>query len=365
MVRKEDKLTTETATETTVAAPAPIKRTDVHRPSAIIPSEYSFVAYEYIPGAGAGDLGACSFLQRQREIIKAHMQRTGGTYSSHVHGGNCMICGAWAIYTVLFYHQPTNTYIRTGMDCAAKMDLDTDGRGEQFRRAVHEAREAQAGKRKAQALLSDHGMARAWDVYSNPPVPPAVPLDSHGDSVYATEWNQAQRDAHDAAYRDWFKAHYEERTIGDIVGKLVKYGSISEKQYDFIGTLLARIDTRAQREAERAAVKAAEAEHTPDVPNDGKRIEVAGEVLSTRVDYTNFGSVTKMLVKTDAGYKLWGTAPSALLGNEPLKGKRIAFKAAVERSAKDPKFGFISRPTSARFIEERATVAAIAQGASH
>src|ERR1700678_2644037 len=124
-------------------------RTDIHRPSVIDPSDYAFVAFECIK-IEAGDIGACFYQQAQREIIRNHMAHTGGTYSSHSHGGNCRVCGnANAIYTVLFYHEKTNTYVRMGDTCAQKTDMAfSNAEFNRFRTAINDAREAQAGKKK-------------------------------------------------------------------------------------------------------------------------------------------------------------------------------------------------------------------------
>src|SRR5580693_2680404 len=98
-----------------------MSRQDTHRPSAIKPEEYQYVAMEYLK---VEDLGSALMLQAEREKIREHFARTKGTYSSHTHGGNCMCCGSPnALYTILFYHQPTNTYIRLGQDCAQKMQM--------------------------------------------------------------------------------------------------------------------------------------------------------------------------------------------------------------------------------------------------
>jgi len=51
----------------------------------------------------------------------------------------------------------------------------------------------------------------------------------------------------------------------------------------------------------------------------------------------------------------WGTIPSSI-GNVG-KGGRVQFTAKVEPSAKDPKFGFYSRPTKAQMtIKQRREV---------
>lgn len=189
-------------------------RTDIHRPGAINPSEYEWVAFEYIPGVGTGpvDLGACAFLQSERQKIRDHMARTGGNYSTHEHGGNCMVCGAWAIYTVLFYHRPTNVYVRTGQDCAQKMEMSYSASGyDLFKKNIHNVLEARAGKKKAEAILANAGLSRCWEIWE---------------------------------FTTFNGKNMEETTIQDVVAKLVKYGSISEKQTNLLRVLLNRIDHR-------------------------------------------------------------------------------------------------------------------------
>jgi hypothetical protein len=66
----------------------------------------------------------------------------------------------------------------------------------------------------------------------------------------------------------------------------------------------------------------------------------------------------KMLVRSDDGFKVWGTVPSALVDNwqaevsqqaepEIQPNCRVRFVATVEPSAKDRAFGFFSRPSKA------------------
>ena len=107
--------------------------------------------------------------------------------------------------------------------CAQKMEMGDARVFRAFRERVKAGLQVAAGKAKAQATLADAGLSRAWAVYA------------------ATERNDHR---------------WEENTITDIVGKLVKYGSVSEKQQAFIGSLLAKIDGRAAVDAQRAAAKA-------------------------------------------------------------------------------------------------------------
>lgn len=300
-------------------------RTDEHRPSQINPDEYQFVAYEVVRGAFQGDLGACMYMQHQREIIQGHMAQTGGTYSAHAHGGNCMVCGnVNAIYTILFYHAKSNTYVRMGEDCAYKVSC-SHGDMNAFRAAVKNALAAVAGKKKAHAFLVAEDLERAWELYT-------VGCERINDPVGGySRWSDAAQEARKA----W---KYEETTLVDMVEKLVKYGSLSEKQVGFMKTLVARMPERERIARERAA----EAAVAADCPEG--RVVVHGVVLSTKVVDGVYGAQVKMLVKDTTGFKVWCTVPDAWLGNTPVRGATVRFKATVKPSTDDKKFGFGSRP---------------------
>src|ERR1035441_568222 len=138
-------------------------RTDIHKPSSIVPEDYAFVAFDYIKIQGLDD---CYALKAQREIKAAHFAKTGGTYSTHEHGGVCMVCGNTnAVYTVTFHNSKSNEYIRTGQDCAEKLEMSM-GDFNQFHKSMTNHLEAQAGKKKAQTILTAAGFLAAWEMYS-------------------------------------------------------------------------------------------------------------------------------------------------------------------------------------------------------
>jgi hypothetical protein len=201
------------------------QRTDIHRPSVIRPEDYEFVSMmvendQSVYGAYA--------LAEARATFNRHMEcHPGARFSGHEHGGNCHVCGAHARTTAIFYHPGTNAYVRMGQDCAAKVGMGVDDAFRAVRTEADAIRKSTKGKLLAKATLAEAGLDRAWDIYS------------------ATERT---------GYR------YEETTISDIVGKLVQYGSISDAQQGFLVKLLGQIDTRAARDAERAA-KAAASQH--------------------------------------------------------------------------------------------------------
>ena len=275
-------------------------RTDIHRPSAIQPENYDFVGIWYDPGAEDVVHGD-ALLELQREEILDHMKDKGGKWAMHDHGGTCMCCGAHASYLAVFHHSESNEYIQVGETCTGKMHQACAAAFASARRSVANAREAIAGKRKAEKILWDLGMVQAWDIYK---------MSSRPD-------------------------FYEENTINDMVRNLVRYGSLTEKQEAFMRKLLNTVNNREAIEAQRAAEKAA----ALDCPKG--RMVITGTVLSTKMSDGIYGSVLKMLVKTEGGYTVYGTVPSGL---EAEKGAVVTFKATLEPSDKDPKHGYFSRP---------------------
>jgi hypothetical protein len=293
-------------------------RTDIHRPSAINPADYQYVGVEHMKIESIGD---CYEAQAAREVVRAHMARTGGTWSNHEHGGNCHICGASAIYTILFYHAATNSYIRTGNDCADKLEMSYDGVAfRSLQSGVKKAREAKAGKIKAQAVLAEVNLTPAWDIF-----------------VSEVPTKLASNDPLEQNFRINVEK-YEEATIRNIVEKLVKYGNISEKQVTFVKNLLAKIGNRAAVEAQREAERA----NAADCPSG--RVVITGTVLARkeqeRAAYyrRDNGIDTKILVQADSGFKVWGNIFSNV-----QKGDKVIFTATVTVSKDDPKFGFYKR----------------------
>lgn len=333
-------------------------RKDIHRPSVINPADYEYVAVEVMKTDSFGD---CEALLAERAIIKAHMKRTGGNYSGHAHKGNCHVCGAHAVYTVLFYHAATNTYIRTGMDCASKMHACDENLFRRIRDEVTASLEARAGKLKAKGILAKNGLEACWDIYEMPwnleTLPGLVEQGWATSKVVETEhydcyhpydnnerhscpkckgWGSYTGPLHNETVYD---VSFEFRTIRDIVGKLVKYGSISDNQLSFLGKLLRDKDTRKEREAKFAAEKAKAA----DCPTG--RVTVECEVIKAEWRTTDFGDALKITLKAvDGGYILWGNAPVDLRNPEVKRGDKVQLTATVKPSDKDPKFGFFSRP---------------------
>ena len=191
-------------------------RTDAHRPSAIQPAEYDFVALDYY----GPDSFECSAMVAEKMAFRAHMTETGATFAHNSNRGSCYICGASAMYVAKYHHKPTNTYIVTGMDCAAKMDMDDAVLFSSFRKRVAAGRDVWAGKNKAKTLLAAWKLSAAWGIYEGEPV---------------------ERDT---------------ATVAEMVGKLVQYGSLSDKQQAFLAALMGRIANKDQIKADRALADA-------------------------------------------------------------------------------------------------------------
>jgi hypothetical protein len=307
------------------------KRTDLHKPSAIVPTDYVLIACDY-QGADSHEMMA---FQAERLAFRAWRERVGAKFAEVTRSDGsdgsrgCDVCGAAIAYMARFHHLPTNTVVTTGMDCAAKMEIGDPELFASFRKKVQGELKTRTGKRKAQRILGERNLMAAWELFATPD--------------YTTLPRNPKRFCED-------EIAYEELTILNIVDKVVKYGDISDAQASFVAVLLDRIAKRATVAAERAAATA----YLSPVPVTEDRMEVVGVILSTRTDETDYGPVKKCLVQHESGWKVWGTC---VMGD---KGDTVAFTARVTRSDKDDKFGFYSRPTKPRIVKAAQTETAAA-----
>lgn len=335
------------------------ERTDYHRPSVLNPADYEEVAIWTTNIQGFGD---AQFMLQERERAKAHMARTGGQVH-HYSNGSCGICGnLLAIYLILFYHAKSNEYITVGCDCACKLGMGFDERGMSlFKKNLANAREAQAGKRKAIAILSANGLIDAWELYT-------TEYPKHVEGCTGT-WRDDCQGCYDSMYNNGCPTHpctcdyfnrvktfeqFPERTIRDIVGKLVKYGNISPKQMGFVQSLLKQIVERPIRLAKWQAEKdAAGPVPTGRVTMRGEVIKVKDVEVENRFGYSRYSrtadyiTITKIIVKLENGSCVFGRQFDG-----HVKGDKVFFTATVEASKDDPKFGFFKRAKAAKTTEE-------------
>lgn len=143
----------------------------------------------------------------------------------------------------------------------------------------------------------------------------------------------------------WVEAIGENQFLNDLWDKAFAF-DLSEKQ-------LAAIGGHFDRKAGRVAAKEAERAAAVEVP-EGK-YEVTGKILSVEFEDNQFGygTVAKMTVKDERGFKVHGTAPAALFTEEDsrLEGRKIAFTATV-KPGREKGFGFFSRPSKARTVTD-------------
>jgi hypothetical protein len=281
-----------------------MNRTDTHRPSVIDPTEYDFVSFH---SHRAEDVWVAV---AEQQAFRAHMvAHPGAKFSQHSHGGSCHVCGAHAYTVARFYHAPTNTYVEVGETCAEKLHDGDPLNFRSFRERANAGIQAAAGKAKAEKFLADNDVSLAYHIW-------------------------LQKD-----YDNWGR---EEEIVSDVVGKLARYGAISDKQVDLLRSLIERIDSRAAIAAERAA----EADAADPCPEG--RIEITGEILVVKEQQGLYGYTVKILVRAESGWKVWGSLPSAI--NEAKRGDTVTFTATVTPSNDDPKIGFFKRPAKAQVL---------------
>lgn len=291
-------------------------RTDAFRPSVINAAEFEFVADHYLGNSDDSDMW--TELAHEYANYEAHIARTGGVEANHGYKGRCDVCGAKYLYGSWFHTAASNTYIAVGHDCAAKMGLRSEAAFRPFREQVNTHRIHAKRVEAARVLLATHELGDALALYLNP----------------ATELKS------------------EEKVIIDIIGKCVRWGSISPNQVQYIKKLQGKIVERPAREAARVE---RDAQREP-IPAFLKRVNIVGTVISVKevegfdaAPWSRWSSppkAYKMLVEHADGWRVYGSVPSNI-DHEGLKGKRVRFDARVTVSDDDPKFGFFSRPTKA------------------
>lgn len=248
----------------------------------------------------------------------------------------CQHCGHRGLrYLAFFLHRPTGEILGVGQDCAEKLNLESRSQLQ-----IRRFREARRREAKLAAFTEAHPQVVAF-------------LDEYRAKVEAGE-----RRANDFLHSISFK--------------LKKWGELSEKQ-------VAAVERSIEREAEWAAEREAEEADEPDpAPAIEGRIEITGKIVSSKYKDTQFGSVLKMVVLDDRGFKVWGTQPDGLLAEAPNpysddatasqagwiekgekwyrpadRGDRVRFTATVTRSDRDETFGFFKRPTKAEVIDPK------------
>lgn len=331
-----------------------LKRTDVHRPGAIVPADYEYVGIYVGRWEYAYDLTGTSIVLGERQRLAAHMSRTGGTWATHEHKGTCQVCSARANYLAAFYHRPSNQYVRTGMDCAESIAAGITRRFQRFLSAKDAALKARSGRKKAEGVLANRGSQAIWDMFVLLTRPTTETLEGQlrdaclqGDEMA----RMALRDLWEESGLDprvqpvpW---DADERKMVGFVNDLIRFGNLFPAKWTWLDETFARIVGKAEkvaREDELAARRAAEKAAAADAPKG--RGEYVVEVLSVKTKpYGGFSSAEDRLVvfaKHASGWTCWGTLPRGC--DEAKKGDRIDLRATFTPADDDPKHAFFARP---------------------
>jgi len=289
----------------------------------LIPAQYTWVGYS---DDGDGDDSCGRLLDgplfaihgadqdeaaEAREFIRTEVNPSG--VRNAIHPGGCDACGQMGLrYRHYFRHDPTGDVIVLGDQCVVKMDF---------------------------ASITDYQAAKRV----------ATQRERELQIAAEAKWKTANPEAAEVleGYAD------EHHIIGDMARKLRRYGSLSERQVEFLYKLRDEVNERHDTEAQRER-EAAEATPIPAELLEGRH-QVSGEIVYGDWRETEFGESYKIIVRDDRGFKLWGTAAEALWGEDGLpNGTRVTFHAAIVGADDDPAFGFYKRPTKAARVEDGA-----------
>lgn len=303
-------------------------RTDPHRPGAIIPSDYAYVlSYGAYKPEGAA-------VPVRFNVDKAlAIARSGNFFGKSLF--KCSVCGAHFNHGDVWIHT-SGQYITLGMDCAEKYSMFA-GRAEW--EAWHKS---QTALRSAAAKDKRFKMAALKFMALHPGLQEAL--------AYGATPRVVGEDR---------KISYAKDTLADILGRVNKWGSVSDKTVAYALKLGADLAKPQEAKVEEATVPAPEG-----------RVTVLGTIVCVKSTEGFRGGIAwKMIVKvtTPTGsWKVWSTVPSSIsdayfaaidAGTATsgdlrawLTGKTVEFVASLKRSDRDAHFAFGKRPTGARLV---------------
>lgn len=343
------------------------KREDIHRPSKINPEEYTAIPFQADYLGMVDDSQFERQLEEDRRSRHGWVKRHGYKYADHGSAGTCQCCGANALYVEYFLHRPTGTVVRFGSTCAEKLGFGINAAFRIMKRRVKCARDFATGKARARVLLlEDYGFSEEevdlafstldepglWDMASEvwPPI-----LEEMGEKPLTTddadigEIHKQLITAKERYLKVCNGFACERNALSDLLSGLIRYGSWSDKQREYAKTLVGAampLSFYIERAVEAFRTVKREQDAAQDCPSG--RVLVTGRVLSVRVIDNNYGTVTKMLVLSTDGWKVWGSVPSGLYGVG--SGANIEFSADITPSPEDRLFGYFKRPTKAKII---------------
>jgi len=219
---------------------------------------------------------------------------------------HCTHCGA-ALLSGAVYQHDSGEHIIIGTTCSGRLDFESAGEIQ----AAHKANRIYiAGLRKAIRK------SERWSV--------------------EIRFLEAARD--DESMGDWERGIAE-----DMLRKLSKYGSLSDRQIEFIHRIVREYP---EKEAKRKVRQEAEAARKATAPDwESGRYPIEGTVLSVKYVDSDWGCTLKCLIQLEDGRRCWGSVPSSL---EVDKGDEMAITASFTPSRDDSKFAFFKRPTATK-----------------
>jgi hypothetical protein len=322
------------------------QRTDPHRPGAIIPADYEPVLFyacarQFVPSYGVDCVREA---QQARAMMRyeshgvldaqldampepthaegklcciAALRESGERFADTGGTGHCTICGAGFIEGEVWKHTPTGILVHLGHQCARKYELLADRSEWELARARRAAALATAITRAQNAERRNAFLA------AHPELPDLLAVD-----------------------------HYITR---DIARKFTTDHSrdLSDAQL----ALLAKLKVDVAEAATRKAAQDAERH----VPAPTGRVTFTGEIVSAKTVESDFGEVTKLVVKmtTDDGatWIAYLNEQSAAHDGWPLRGRTITL-AATLTPGRDAHFAFGKRPTLKALVPTAETLEA-------
>lgn len=312
------------------------KRTDVHRPSApeFDPEAYDFHGV-YDLGFGANDWCGPSPVKVVSALVEQGITFHGAPHPS----GQCGHCGAHPRYAALMSHPETKTLLYVGETCLDNRFTLTLAEFQSLREQTRVKREYGSRVAKLDVLLEENP-SLVWASY-------AYNIGEVGAEVVEEDGYGYNKPG--TSFSDRARCGWELSTMSDIWFKVEKYLNVSPKQAQFVEDLVEKVSTKGEALEAREAAAAALVGAGVRVPEG--RLVVEGEIVSVKQEEQFFGYsstiVTKMLVVTEAGWKVYGTMPAALAEAGAEVGTKVRFTATVKPSKNDLLFGYAGRPAKA------------------
>lgn len=309
-------------------------RTDPHRPSVFMPTDYTWVMSYSAPSSGSFGQGFrfdCARDKAEVEIVggvtilKAPgkhsedltccvraFRAAGALFTTHGGPRHCSVCGAFFTNGDVWKHTPTGEHIYIGHICADKYGMDAT-RDEWI--AWHKEQSdlrRKATKEKARYKKAQEAKALFLKLAENAGLEEALTVDHP--------------------------------ILKDMADKLNQLGSLTWKQVAFAKRL-------AEEVKQKQSQPKVEEKH---VPAPEGRVTFSGEIVSAKTQASDWGEVIKIVVKvtTPEGVWLaWVTAADSILGGDrALRGRKVEMTATLTRG-KDAHFAFGKRPTGAKLLE--------------